>query len=129
MGDNESLNDALIECVKACGGSKQVGHRLWPEKTVDAAQRHLLACLNEDKQERLSPEHLMMLLRLTRAAGHHGGFGYMAADLGYTQPVPMEPRDEVADLMRSFNDSVAQQAQLVARIEKAAGRVNLRAAA
>lgn len=129
MGDNESLNDALIECVKACGGSKQVGHKLWPEKAVDAAQRHLLACLNEDKQERLSPEHLVMLLRLSRAVGHHGGLGYIAADLGYIQPLPMEPRDEVADLMRSFTDAVALQAQLAARIEKAAGRVNLRSAA
>ena len=64
----ESINEALIACVKACGGSKQVGNKLWPEKTIDAAQRHLLACLNEDKPERLSPEQLVLLMRMGHAA-------------------------------------------------------------
>ena len=39
----ESLNQALVECVKAAGGSAIVGPKLWPEKMKDAAQRLLLA--------------------------------------------------------------------------------------
>lgn len=125
----ESFNDALIACIKACGGSKQVGPLLWPEKAPDVAQRLLLDCLNEDRPAKLSPDQVLLVLRLARARGFHDGIKFIASDLGYGTPVPMEPRDEVADLMRSFNESVSQQAQLVARIEKAAGRVNLRSAA
>lgn len=125
----ESLNDALIACVKALGGSKQVGPLLWPEKTPDAAQRALLDCLNEDRPAKLCPEQLMLVLRLARSKGFHDGMNYIAAELGYSMPTPVEPRDEVAELMRAFNESVAQQAQLAARIEKAAGRLNMRAVA
>jgi hypothetical protein len=98
----ESLNDALIECVKACGGSKKVGHTLWPGKTVDAAQRHLLACLNEDKPERLCPDDLLHLLRLARAVGCHSGVEYIAEALGYAKPQPIEPKDELGDLLRQY---------------------------
>lgn len=129
MSHFESLNDALIDAVKALGGSKQVGYILWPEKSVDAAQRHLLACLNEDKPERLTPDHLMMLLRLARGKGHHGALSYILQDLGYAPTQPVEPRDENAELQRQFVESVRLQQQIVERMEKAASRINMRAVA
>lgn len=125
----ETLNDALKACITACGGSKQVGPLLWPEKAPDAAQRLLLDCFNDDRPAKLSPEQVLLVLRMARAKGFHGGMNFIAGELGYGTPVPMEPRDEVADLMRAFNDSVAQQASLADRIEKAASRLNMRAAA
>lgn len=129
MSNFESLNEALISAVKALGGSKQVGYKLWPEKTVDAAQRHLLACLNEDKPERLTPDHLLMLLRLSRAAGNHDALNFIVGDLGYAPTQPMEPRDESAELQRQFMESVRLQQQIVERMEKAASRMNMRVAA
>lgn len=122
----DSINDALIECIKACGGSKVVGPQLWPEKLVDAAQRTLLDCLNEDRPAKLAPEQVLLIFRLARAKGCHVGMEFFCSELGYCAPTPMEPRDEVADLMRSFNESVAHQSAIAARIEKAAGRLNLR---
>ena len=71
MDDFDTINAALIECVKCCGGSKAVGSKLWPEKTMEAAQRHLLACLNEDKPERLTPEHVLLLMRMGHERGCH----------------------------------------------------------
>ena len=129
MGEFENLNQALIECVKVAGGSKIVGHKLWPEKAVDAAQRHLLACLNEDKPERLSPEHLVMLLRLARDKGCLTGIDFILGQLSCAQAQPIEPRDEMAELQRAFIESVNLQAKLAERMERAAGRVNLRAVA
>lgn len=125
----DSINDALIVAVKALGGSKQVGPTLWPEKTPDAAQRLLLACLNEDRPEHLSPDHVLMLLRLARNAGHHESIGYILADLGYSATQPVEPRDEAAELQRQFMESVRLQAEIVARMEKAASRINMKAVA
>lgn len=121
MSQFETLNEALIDAVKALGGSKQVGHQLWPEKTVDAAQRHLLACLNEDKPERLSPDHLLMLLRLARAKGHHGAMDCLCAQLSYAPPQPIEPRDEIAELQRQFIETQARMADMLGRMERLQG--------
>lgn len=125
----ESLNLALVECVKAAGGSGIVGPLMFPEKAPLSAQRALLDCLSEDRPAKLSPEQVLLVLRLARAKGHHGGMNFIASDLGYGTPVPVEPRDEVADLMREFNASVEKQAALADKIQKAASRLNMRAVA
>lgn len=96
----ESLNQALVECVKAAGGSANVGPKLWPEKTRESAQRLLLDCLNEDRPAKLSPEQVLMILRLARERGFHEGIGYVLCGLGYAPTTPIEPKDEAADLLR-----------------------------
>lgn len=113
-----SLNDALVGCVKALGGSKQVGPKLWPEKTPEAAQRLLLDCLNEDRPAHLSPDQVLLVLALARAKGHHEGFGFMADHLGYAAPVPIEPRDEVAELQRQFIAATQAMTELASRMER-----------
>lgn len=119
MGEDQSLNAALISVVKDLGGSKVVAHKLWPEKMVDAAQRHLLACLNEDKPERLSPDHLMLLLRMARDQGHHGAFFFMCSMLGYSEPQPINPKDELTELLREYLAAKKQDGESASRIERA----------
>lgn len=118
MPDFESLNDALIECVKAAGGSKHVGNKVWPEKAIDAAQRHLLNCLNEGKAERLTPEQVLLIAKLARTKGCHAYAEFVAADVGYTAPIPTDARDEAAELKRQFIESTRELAAMAARIEK-----------
>lgn len=125
----ESLNEALISCVRVCGGSKQVGPLLWPEKTPEAAQRLLLDCLNDERPNKLSPEQVILVLRMARAKGYHEAMEFICSDAGYTTPAPIEPVDEVSELMKAFNESVALQASLASRIERAASRLNMRAVA
>lgn len=124
MGEDDSINTVLIEAVKALGGSKVVGHKLWPEKAVDAAQRHLLACLNEDKPERLSPDHLMLVLRMARDKGHHGAFAHMCSLLGYSEPQPINPTDELTELLRDYLEAKKQDAGKTERIERAIASLN-----
>jgi len=118
MPEFESLNEALIACVKAAGGSKHVGNKVWPEKTIDAAQRHLLNCLNEGKAERLTPEQVLLIAKLARAKGCHAYAEFVAADMGYAAPVPLEPKDEAAELRRQFIESTRTLAAMAARIEQ-----------
>ena len=113
----DSINDALIDCIKALGGSKQVGPVLWPEKTPDAAQRLLLACLNEDRPERLSPEHFVFVLKMAHGKGRHDAFDYLAQSLGYAKPIPIEPHDEAAELQKQFIAATEAMQQLAARME------------
>ncbi len=114
----ESINDALIACVKALGGSKVVGPMLWPEKPSDAAQRCLLDCLNQDRQARLSPEQIALLLRKARQAGYHEAAEWLMADIGYAPPVPIAPKDELAELQRRFIEAVAIVRCLGDKIER-----------
>ncbi|MES1979744.1 MAG: hypothetical protein V4451_17020 [Pseudomonadota bacterium] len=123
----ETLNQTLIDCVRAAGGSAIVGPKLWPEKLNETAQRNLLDCLNEERPAKLSPDQVLLVLRLAREKGYHGGVNYILQALGYAPTTPVEPKDEVADLMRTFQSSVALQADLVVRMEKAASRVGLKA--
>lgn len=113
-----SLTLALVEAVKALGGSKVVGCKLWPEKAPDAAQRLLLDCLNDDRPAHLTPEHVLLVLRLARQAGHHGAVGWLLAELGYAPPQPVEPRDEAAELQRQFIEASRMMSQLASRIER-----------
>jgi hypothetical protein len=114
---SETLNDCLIECVKAAGGSKQVGARIWPEKTIEAAQRHLLNCLNEGKAERLTPEQVLLIARLARERGCHDYINFVCGQLSYSEPTPVEPKDAAADLQRQFIESTRALAAMAARIE------------
>lgn len=130
----ESINDALIACVKALGGSKQVGPLLWPDATPDAAQRKLLDCLNDDRPHHLTPAQMMMMLRLARHRGFHEAADFMMSELGYAPPVPVDPRDEAAELQRQFIAASEQLTAMLGRMESlqaqiAGHRPNLRAAA
>ena len=117
----ESFNDALVECVKACGGSKVVGVALWPAKGVEAAQRQLLACLNPDRAEKLGPDEMLLVLRMARARGCHDGMQFLAAELSYSEPTPIEPRDEADELRRQFIESTRTLSKLAERIERLDG--------
>lgn len=128
----ENLNAALVQCVVACGGSKQVAPKLWPEKTPEAAQRLLLDCLNEDRPAHLTPDHVVLILRMARSHGYHGGINYMAESLGYSNPTPIEPKDEIAELQRQFIAATNTMGLIAQRLEalqpQSANFPNLRAA-
>lgn len=128
IGVLTSLNEALVQCVVACGGSKQVGPLLWSDKSPDAAQRLLLDCLNDDRPQHLTPDQLLMLLRLARGRGVHIGMHYLAQELGYAEPAPVEPGDEAAELQRQYIEAARAMGKLAERIERLAGPHLTRAA-
>jgi hypothetical protein len=117
-----SLTLALVDAVKALGGSKVVGCKIWPEKAPDAAQRLLLDCLNDDRPAHLTPDHVRLILRLARQRGHHDAVAWLLADLGYAPPVPVEPADVLGELQRElqreFIAATRQMANMAARIER-----------
>lgn len=115
---HESLNDALIECVRALGGSKTVGVAIWPAKGVEAAQRHLLACLNAERAEKLGPDEVLHLLRMARERGCHAGMQYLSAELGYAPPAPVEPQDEADELRRRLLQMGRELQSGLARLER-----------
>lgn len=126
---HESLADALRECIATCGGLKTVGKLLWPEKDADIAGRLLADCLNEAKREKLSPEQVLLGLRLAREKGCHAGMTFIARELGYADPQPIEPEDEKAKLQREFIESTKALAKMAQRIEHLERPATIRAVA
>jgi len=114
----ESLNDALKAIVQSLKGAKAVGVKLWPEKTPDAAARTLNDCLNESRQEKLSPEQVLWLLAEGRKIGCHAGMNYLAREAGYSDPQPVEPEDERARLQREFIEAQKSMSRLAERMER-----------
>ena len=117
----ETFNEALVECVKALGGSGKVAPKLYPEKTPESAQRTLLDCLNPDRPAHLNPDQTLLILRLARERGIHMGMEYLAGSLSYAAPVPIEPKDEMAELQLQFIESQKAMAEMIGRMERLKG--------
>ena len=79
----DSPEDALKAVIQQLGGIKKVGPKLFPDKTVDAAARYLLDCVNSDRSEKLALSQIMMLLRLAHEAGFHTAFAWLSGEIGY----------------------------------------------
>lgn len=99
---HESISDALKEVIQHAGGTKSVACKLWPEKSPDSANRTLSDCLNENRAEKLSPDQFLFLIRLGREIGCHSAINFINREGGYSDPQPIEPEDEKAQLMREF---------------------------
>lgn len=127
---HESMSDALREAVQAIGGIKKVGCMLWPEMTPDHASSRLRDCLNPDRREKLSPEQVEMIGRMGRQVGCHAVAAWLMRSMGYADPVPVEPEDEIARMQREFVEATKALGQLAARIEsvQTAATTRLRAA-
>lgn len=117
----EDINDALKDAVRALGEMKEVGRKLRPELTSDAAGAWLKDCLNPLRRERLDPEQVVWLIREARAIGCHSIMNYLADEGGYTRPAPLSPQDEAAELQREFIQAVGHVESLTRRLE----RINL----
>ena len=113
----EDLNDAIRDTVKALGGFKKVGHTMRPELGVEGAGRWLSDCCNPDRRDKLSPEQLAFIRKLARQHGVHILAAYEAKDAGYAPPVPIEPQDERAALMREFVLMGREMKQLASRLD------------
>jgi hypothetical protein len=101
----EHLSEAMVEVVKACGGTKRIAALLWPAKAdqnIEGARRYLANCLNPECNEKLSLDELMLILRTAREAGCHIAMEYLSTALSYAPPQPIEPHDELGDLLRQY---------------------------
>lgn len=117
------IYDALADIVRASGGPKKVGCELRPDKPGDEASRWVKDCLNRDRREKFDPDQIMWLLRKGREVECHAAINFICADAGYAYPVPIEPEDELAQLLRAYLDIEQKRGQLHPKIEEARARL------
>jgi len=114
---HESIIDALREAINACGGNKKVGAVLYPDLPTDHAASRLRDCLNPDRREHLTPEQMVLIARLARAVENHAVMNFLADDLGYLKPVPVEPEGQLSALQREFVEATKSLHHMASRIE------------
>lgn len=112
----EEFLDAIRDAVRALGGAKKVGARLWPGKA--RSEQYLLDCLNPSRRERLIPEELVTIARWAKEeVGCHSIAHYFCDATGYERAKPISPADEITALQTAFVDSVRVQRQIAERLE------------
>lgn len=113
----ENTDDMLDSLVKALGGPKAVGGKLWPSKDPDSAGHRVRDCINPHRREHFEPDELFALLKLAREAEFHCAFEWIGDFVGYAVK-PVEPEDEKRELMRQYIAATATFAALAAKLEK-----------
>lgn len=113
----DSPEDALKAIIQQLGGIKKVGPRLFPDKTVDAAARYLLDCVNAERSEKLSLSQIMMLLRLAHEAGYHTAYSWMSGEIGYDIK-PITKAEEADRLATVVEQSAKTLAAALASLER-----------
>lgn len=113
----EDVLAALKYTVQCIGKPKDVGSRIFPHKEdPEAAGRMLSDCLNENRNNRLDPEQLILLLRMAKEKGCHSGIEYICQAAGYSRPEPINEEDEKAELQREFIASVGKLGALASQL-------------
>lgn len=79
---HDTFADAVGAAVQAAGGVKAVGSKLWPALDLETAAAKLRACLNDDQPHKLALNELMMVVRLSRAAGDVSILRHLAMEAG-----------------------------------------------
>lgn len=112
-----TLADALSHACTLIG-RKRVAKALWPEFSVEPAQRRLDHCFDPDRREKLSLEQVELILRMARDADVHVPMNYLTDSLSYERTRPVSPESETERLQRAFIDAVRDSKRIAAQLEK-----------
>lgn len=108
--------DALAQTIaNSDRGFKQCAAFLFPHLKPESQYARLKACLNGDKDERLT---LGQIIVLCKFCDSYDALYFMADELGHDRPIVRKPEDEKAALQREFIESVKAQKQIADRLER-----------
>jgi hypothetical protein len=103
---------AIRAAVDSLGGLQSVGHRLRPELDPILAGQWLAHCLDAERREKLAFEQIVWIFSTAKLAGKHAGFEQLAEACGYRVTAVIDPKDELADLVRRSESALRQAAEL-----------------
>ncbi len=112
---SETFEDALMDAVKALKGPKAVGEMLWPDKGMESAAKYLRACLDPERDEKLSLSQILLLAKRARAVGCHTLIAFLSTELDYEWKA-VDPESAVQRLQREFIESQRQLSKLAEQL-------------
>ena len=119
----DTPEDAISDAIKDSGKSfKEIACELWPSLKMETAYARLKACLNTDKDEKLSFAEIILICKRT---GRFDPIFYACDECSLHRPTPKAHADEHAEILNAIQRQQAQLLQTMQRLE----RMNLRVAA
>jgi hypothetical protein len=80
---HESIYDALVEDISACGGYKVVAGKLWPSESPSTATPKLRNAVNPEQAAKLAPEEVLAIKRLAKDVGSFATITYESRELSF----------------------------------------------
>lgn len=112
----ESDKAATKYAIQAAGKTiKEVGHALWPNKTVERAATDLNAALNENRTEQLSTDEHAFVANF---CGRFDWLYYASHQCSHSRPEPIAPEDMRAKLQRDVISAVQHLDGIAKRLER-----------
>lgn len=113
----EDIFDA-IRADSIAIGPKILAALLWPEKPIEQAARLLSDCLNRERNQRLDPEQVSLVIKEARKVDSFCTVAFICDSANLSRPTPISPEDEKARLQREVVNAAANFKQLVERLER-----------
>ena len=108
--------DALAQTIANSGKSfKECAAFLFPHLKPESQYARLKACLNSDKDERLT---FGQIIALCRFCDCYDALQFMSDELNHDRPRKREPEDERARLQREYVDAVLMLKRISERMER-----------
>lgn len=115
--------DALAQTIaNSSRPFKHCAAFLYPHLKPESQYARLKACLNSDKDERLSFGQIIALCKYCEC---FDALYFMADELAHARPERRTPEDEFAILQREYIDAVNRLAALAPKIEQAQSRLRV----
>jgi hypothetical protein len=109
--------DALAQTIANSDKTfKQCACYLFPHLKQESAYARLKACLNPEKDERLTLGQIIALARFCEA---YDALHFMADELDHERPAKKAPEDELARLQREYINAVKALQSLTPKLEAA----------
>lgn len=114
---HERFEDALDEVIRVCGGRKKFACEMWPDKPTRDAHNLLDACLNPERRERFSPDHVIYVARRGAEVGCHAVMQYLGRECGYDVK-PITKAEEVDRLTGVIEESTKTLSAALTKLER-----------
>lgn len=107
--------DALAQTIaNSKRGFKECAGFLFPHLKPESQYARLKACLNPDKDERLT---FGQIVALCKYCDCYDALYFMADELSHNRPVKRDPEDEKARLQREYIEAVGTLKRLTERMD------------
>lgn len=123
---HDSPEDAMTTDVLAAGGYKKVGHHLRVDLTPEQAAAWIRACLNVERNEKLSPGQVMRIKEMAKEVGSTATVQYEDQVLG-KRSTWVEPEDELEQIERENNEMLKTLLRRQERAEQLRSKSRLQA--
>jgi len=118
-----SFDEALEDAVAALRGYQRAAAEVWPTESPIDRGRHLRACLDPERREKLAPLEIAVLMRAAARVGCLTPLAWLAEECGCRAPEPVSRADVEGALAREIAAATAALSEALQRAERLSGRV------